>query len=63
MTLEDAKGLYMCRYARDFQVSHRRSGSSVMVYGTDGFESLSRGDLLNNSCKDGKEAGLDGGGS
>lgn len=53
----------MCRYARDFQVNYRRSGSLVMVYGTDGFESLSRGDLLNNSCKDGREAGLDGGGS
>lgn len=53
----------MCRYVRDFQLNYRGSGSLEMFFDTDGFESLSRGGLLNNTRKDGREAGLDRGGS
>lgn len=51
----------MCRYVRDFQSQVRFLG---MFFETNGFESLSRGGLLeskfwDNTCKDRREAGPD----
>lgn len=63
MTLKEAKSLYRRRCVRDFQVNYHRSGSLEMISETDGFEGLSRDDLLKDRCKDGREAGLGGGGS